>query len=179
MTSHPPRELRFRPFRRIREVVLPTKRLVKRPVRLLTLHRTEKRRVTPAAFHQMISSATIVARVLQRRQKLILLLKVTRRRDVTARCCHDNSSFFFSHLPRSDRSGLLLVHSLSRKVHGRMYRESRRAFSSGENCNLGILAKDQVGRYGRGRVCQHQQCRRPFKFRKSGRRIRSSVCNAV
>ena len=91
VTSHPPRELRFRPFRRIREVVLPTKRLVKRPVRLLTLHRTEKRRVTPAAFHQMISSATIVARVLQRRQKLILLLKVTRRRDVSARCCHNNS----------------------------------------------------------------------------------------
>ena len=91
--------------------------------------------------------------------------------------CH--SSPFCSHLPSRDRSGLWFVHSLSRKVHGRMYTDSSRAFSSGENCNLGTLAKDHVGRYGRGRFCQHQQCRRPFKSRKFGMRIRSSPGNAV
>ena len=91
--------------------------------------------------------------------------------------CH--SSSFFSHLPKSDRSGLLFVLSLSRKVHGRMYTDISRAFSSGENCDRGILAKDHVGRYGRGRFCQHQQCRRPFRCCKFGMRIRSSSGNAV
>ena len=91
--------------------------------------------------------------------------------------CH--SSPFFSHLPSRDRSGLLFVLSLSRKVHGRMYTDISRAFYSGENCTLGTLAKDHVGRCGRGRFCQHQQCRRPFKSRKSGMRIRSSPGNAV
>ena len=85
MTSHPPREFRFRPFRRVRELVLSTKRSVKRPVRLLTLHRTKKRRVAPTAFHQMISTSAVIARALQRRDKLIFLLKVTRRGDVPAR----------------------------------------------------------------------------------------------
>ena len=85
MTSHPPREFRFRPFRRVRKLVLSTKRPVKRPVRLLTLQRTKKRRVAPTAFHQMISTSAVIARALQRREKLIFLLKVTRRGDVPTR----------------------------------------------------------------------------------------------
>ena len=62
--------------------------------------------------------------------------------------CH--SSPFCSHLPSRDRSGLWFVHSLSRKVHGRMYTDSSRAFSSGENCNLGTLAIDDADRKFRG-----------------------------
>jgi hypothetical protein len=85
VTSHPPREFRFRPFRRVRKLVLSTKRPVKRPVRLLTLQRTKKRRVAPTAFHQMISTSAVIARALQRREKLIFLLKVTRRGDVPTR----------------------------------------------------------------------------------------------
>ena len=58
--------------------------------------------------------------------------------------CH--YSPLFSHLPRSDRSGLSFVLSLARRVHGRMCTDIKRAFSSGENCTRGILAKDHVGR---------------------------------
>ncbi len=56
-----------------------------------------------------------------------------------------------------DRNGLLRELSEGCSVHGRMYTHSSLAFSSGENCGRGTLAKDQVGKCGRGRASQHQR----------------------
>ena len=50
------------------------------------------------------------------------------------------------HLPSTANSGLCLELSSGSSVHGRMYTDKSRAFSSGEKSARGTLAKDQTGR---------------------------------
>ena len=102
VTSHPPREFRFRPFRRVRKIVLPTKRLMKRPIRFLTLHRTKK---TPRDTDCISSSDLVLASSRTRFVRTLETDLALESDTAPPRSLHSSSSFVLRPSSRGGRGG--------------------------------------------------------------------------